>query len=177
MGRERDLIRPVGLVALALLGLGPRLAGAQIPIPQRTGAPDTVQVDPFREHPPISPMGALWRSMLLPGWGQVSLNRRVTGAVFVFWEGIALTMTLKSIHQLDYLKSVESEDDIDSQDRVDAKRSEIQDWAVLLAFNHLLAGVEAYVAAQLWDFPDELLVMVLPGGGVGMRVALPLPAF
>ena len=120
-------------------------------------------------------MGALWRSMLLPGWGQVSLNRRVTGAVFVFWEGIALTMTLKSIHQLDYLKSVESEDDIDSQDRVDAKRSEIQDWAVLLAFNHLLAGVEAFVSAQLWDFPEELAVRILPRGGVGLVVALPLP--
>ena len=122
-------------------------------------------------------MGALWRSMLLPGWGQAKLNRRVTGAVFIFWEGVTLTMTLKSIHQLDYLETVESEDDIDSQDRVEAKRNEIQDWAVLLAFNHLLAGVEAYVSAQLWDFPDELAFRVLPGGGVGMRLALPLPAF
>lgn len=159
------------------MALGPRPASAQIPIPQRTGEQDTVQVDPFRTDPPISPMGALWRSMLLPGWGQAKLGRRVTGAFFVFWEGITLTMTLKSIHQLDYLKTVESENDLESQERVESKRNEIQDWAVLLVFNHLLAGVEAYVAAQLWDFPEELTVAVLPGGGVGMRLALPLPAF
>ena len=114
--------------------------------------------------------------MLVPGWGQARLNRRVTGAFFVVWEGVTLTMTLKSIHQLDYLQTVESEDDIESQDRVRSKRNEIQDWAVLLAFNHLLAGVEAFVSAQLWDFPEELAVRVLPRGGVGLRVGLPIPA-
>ena len=114
--------------------------------------------------------------MLVPGWGQARLNRRVTGAFFVVWEGITLTMTLKSIHQLDYLETVESEDDVESQDRVTSKRNEIQDWAVLLAFNHLLAGVEAFVSAQLWDFPDELVVRILPRGCVGLVVALPLPA-
>ena len=30
---------------------------------------------------------------------------------------------------------------------VAAKRAEVEDWAILIGFNHLLAGVEAFVAA------------------------------
>src|SRR3989441_12492038 len=34
----------------------------------------------------IRPMGAFWRSLLLPGWGQAETGRPVTGALFVAWE-------------------------------------------------------------------------------------------
>ncbi|MSR07373.1 MAG: hypothetical protein EXR93_09965 [Gemmatimonadetes bacterium] len=128
---------------------------------------DTVKVPQFRIQPPISPMSAVARSLVLPGWGQAVLGRRVTGAMFVFWEGVSLTMMLKSVHRLDYLKSTGS-------DKVAAKRQEVQDWAVLLAFNHLLAGAEAYVSAQLWDFPVDLDVRSLPHG-MGAGITLPLP--
>jgi len=91
----------------------------------------------------------------------------VTGAVFVFWEGITLTMTLKAAHRLAYLEDIGS-------DKVAAKRQELQDWAVLLAFNHLLAGAEAYVSTQLWDFPGQVQLRVLPRGvGAGLRLPLP----
>jgi len=96
------------------------------------------------------------------------LNRRVTGAVFVFWEGVALTMTIKSSHRLAYFREV------GDTVRVAKKKQEVQDWAVLLAFNHLLAGAEAFVSAQLWDFPAEVELRSLPGGlGVGIRVRVP----
>ena len=169
----------LALAALAVATAVPPVS-AQIPLPTPpvpTGDPaDTVTVDPFRFPPPISPAGALLRSMLLPGWGQSILRRRGTGAAFVLWEGISLTMTLKSRHQLSYLRSVESEDDIESQERVTSKEQEVEDWAILLAFNHLMAGVESYVAALLWDFPEELDVRAFRDGdrvGLGFAVGLP----
>ena len=98
--------------------------------------------------------------MLLPGWGQAVLHRRVTGAFFVFWEGVTLTMTLKASHQLQLYENIAPE-------KVDKKKQEVQDWLVLLIFNHLLAGAEAYVAAQLWDFPAQPEIRALPAGGIG----------
>ena len=149
-----------------LRGQSPFPVPAQ-PRPDSSQLPDTVKVPQFRFPPPIPPMAAVLRSLVLPGWGQAVLGRRVTGAMFVFWEGISLTMTLKSAHRLTYLKSIGS-------DKVAAKRQEVQDWAVLLAFNHLLAGAEAYVSAQLWDFPGELQVRALPHGiGAGLTIRLP----
>jgi hypothetical protein len=130
-------------------------------------AADTVRVPPFRIQPPIAPLGAFGRSLLVPGWGQAALGRRVTGAVFVFWEGVTLAMTLKAAHQLHYLEA------IGDSARIESKRQEIQDWAVLLAFNHLVAGAEAFVSAYLWDFPVELEARTLPGGATGLGVRFP----
>ncbi len=116
-------------------------------------------------------MGAMWRSLLLPGWGQSILGRRVTGAVFVLWEGVTFAMTLKSHHQLTYIRRIEPLD----EELVEAKRQEREDWLILLAFNHLLSAAEAFVAAQLWDFPEELRMRALPGGRVGLTASLPIP--
>jgi hypothetical protein len=170
------MLRVLITTAILTLGVSQALRG-QIPtLPTRPGDPaDTVTVNPFRIQPPISPMGALWRSILLPGWGQSILRRRVTGAFFVAWEGLTITMTLKSIHQLDYLRTVSTEEDAESLERVDSKEAEVQDWAILLAFNHLLAAVEAFVAAQLWDFPEELQVQAHFDGRLGLHVSIPLP--
>ncbi len=144
-------------------------------VPVRPNPNDTVTVDPFRERPPVSPVGAALRSLLIPGWGQSIVHRRATGAFFVLFEGLSLTMTLKSLHQLDYLESVQSEDDPESIERVDAKRAEVQDWAILLAFNHLMAAAEAFVSTMLWDFPEELEVRAFSRGRFGARVTLPIP--
>ena len=126
---------------------------------------DTIPVPMFREDPPVSPTGAAIRSLILPGWGQSVAGRRVTGAVFIFWEGLTLTMTLKSLHQKDYQERVGSEAALD-------KGEEVQDWWILLAFNHLLAAAEAYVSTNLWDFPADITTEPLPSGdiGTGLRV-------
>lgn len=118
---------------------------------------------------PVSPMGGFWRSLLVPGWGQAKLNRKLTGALFVAWEGVTLGMALKTTHELSYLKATGS-------GSVKAKKSEQQDWLVLLGFNHLLSAIEAYVAAHLWDFPGDLEVRVTPvRGGAAAGFTLPLP--
>jgi hypothetical protein len=162
-------------VALAALPLAATPARAQLPIPgaaptrtqDSARVADTVKVPPFRIKPPISPLGAFARSFLVPGWGQAALGRRVTGAYFVFWEGVTVAMTVKAAHQLSYLQ------DIQDSARIESKKQEIQDWAVLVAFNHLVAGAEAFVSAYLWDFPVELEARALPGGGVGLGVRYP----
>jgi hypothetical protein len=115
---------------------------------------------------PISPLNALWRSLLIPGWGQARLNRKVPGGIFVAWEGVTLGMTLKTRSELRYLRRIGS-------GRGDSKRQEHEDWVVLLAFNHLFAGLEAYVAAHLADFPGDLRFQAVPGG-VGASLSFPI---
>lgn len=155
------------LVVLSCAGSA-AASGQVVPVPTQQREPqpgDTIPVPRFREDPPVSPLGASLRSLLIPGWGQSLLGRRVTGAAFIFWEGVTLFMTVKSAHQLSYQKSIGAE-------TVESKRAEVQDWAVLLAFNHLLAAAEAYVSAQLWDFPADLTVEGTPGGvGLGINLS------
>lgn len=172
-----------GLTVLALLlttSATPLVA--QLPIPMPGGrtptndstrlARDTVTVPAFRVPPPVSPLGATWRSLLLPGWGQAVLHRRVTGAVFVFWEGVTAAMTLKAVRQLHYWEGQAPPDS--TTDIVKAKKQEVQDWVVLLVFNHLLAGAEAFASAQLSDFPAHLETRALPGGRTGVGISVPI---
>ncbi|MGH7512294.1 MAG: hypothetical protein ACREOQ_05140 [Gemmatimonadales bacterium] len=112
-----------------------------------------------------SPMNAFWRSFLLPGWGQAKLGRKLTGGIFIAWEGTTLAMSLKTRHELAYLRRTNS-------GRADDKRREHEDWLVLLGFNHLFAGLEAYVSGHLSDFPGDLRLQAVPGG-IGGTVSLP----
>lgn len=113
----------------------------------------------------VAPFGALWRSLILPGWGQAVTGRHVTGAIFVAWEGTTMYMTLKAQQEANYFKATASPN-------LHAKRQEVQDWLVLWGFNHLFAGAEAFVAAHLRDFPKDLKLRAVPGG-VGISVSLP----
>jgi hypothetical protein len=117
----------------------------------QANAPDSARFTP------ISPLNAFWRSFLLPGWGQARLNRKLTGGIFIAWEGVTLGMSLKTRHELAYLRRTRSV-------RADDKRREHEDWIVLLVFNHLFAGLEAYVSAHLTDFPGDLSFRAVPGG-------------
>jgi hypothetical protein len=115
----------------------------------------------------VRPMGAFLRSLVLPGWGQAATGRRVTGAVFVAWEGVAAMMTLKAQSEKHYLEQSGS-------DNVASKRQEVQDWLVLWIFNHFFSGAEAFVSAHLQDFPKDLKVQAFPGG-VGVSLPVPSP--
>jgi hypothetical protein len=135
---------------------------APTPVPALTpaNAPDSARFSP------ISPLNAFWRSFLIPGWGQARLNRKLTGGIFVAWEGITLGMSLKTRHELAYLRRTRSI-------RADDKRREHEDWIVLLVFNHLFAGLEAYVGAHLTDFPGDLKLRAAPGG-FGASLSVPI---
>lgn len=128
---------------------------------------------PAQGPPPVaakrpSPLGYFFRSLLVPGWGQAAMDRKLTGGIFVAFEGLALGMALKAHRELRYLEETNSE-------RIEDKRSERQDWLVLMAFNHLMSGLEAYVSANLYDFPGDLNARVLPDGRTGFGVTLPMP--
>ena len=156
-----------GLALLALLGgavPAERLAAqdsAAVAVPADSAPPRVVDSLARR----TSPMGAFWRSFLLPGWGQARVGRKLTAGVFVAWEGTTLGMAIKTRHELAYLRRTNSA-------RAEDKRREHEDWVVLLAFNHVLAGLEAYVSGHLTDFPGDLRLQALPGG-VGASISLP----
>jgi hypothetical protein len=125
-----------------------------------------IKGDSVRPVPPVTPAGAFLRSLILPGWGQARLNRNVTGGLFLVWEGVCATMVWKAQWQLDYARA--------RNKFVASHTQEREDWIVLLVFNHLLAGAEAYVSAHLYDFPATLKARSLPGGATGIGVEVPL---
>ena len=151
------------MVILFLTAFVPILAAQDSAAVRRGARP--VQADSLSRRY-ISPMNALWRSLLIPGWGQARLNRKLSGGIFVGWEGVTLGMSLKTRSELRYLRRVGSV-------RADDKRQEHEDWIVLLAFNRLFAGLEAFVSAHLADFPGDLRFQAVPGG-VGASVSLPI---
>jgi hypothetical protein len=157
----REVNRTVVVSALLLLSAAPsiRLA-AQAPTESLPSAP--APRDSSRQ---IGPVGALWRSFVLPGWGQAATGRKVTGALFTIWEGTTMFMTLKAHQEANYLEA-------SGAPNLHSKRQEVQDWLVLWGFNHLFSGAEAYVAAHLRDFPKDLEIQAVPRG-VALRFTLP----
>jgi hypothetical protein len=148
------------LLALSLAAsVADVLAQAAPPPRQPEVLPDTI-----RHY--ISPGNALWRSLLIPGWGQARLNRKLAAGMFVAWEGVTIGMSLKTGRELRYLRRTNSA-------RADGKRQEHEDWLVLLAFNHVLSGVEAYISAHLTDFPGDLRLNAVPGGAAAV-ISLPV---
>ncbi len=162
--------RTVGVCTLALVVLTARPSdrlSAQADTTRPAPPPLAVRVVPTDTLRRIKPLDAFWRSLVLPGWGQARSGRHVAGALFVAWEGVTLAMTVKAQRELAYMEEIGS-------GNVDGKRQEVQDWLVLLIFNHLMAGAEAFVSAHLQDFPDDLKLRVVPGG-VGVSLPLPRP--
>ena len=155
-------------VAILAAGLPVRLSAQDTTAARRDSVPalrrDSVRADTSHLMRPIS---AMWRSMVLPGWGQAATGRHTVGAILVTWEGVTAMMTLKAQQEADYMKQTGSSN-------LKAKRQEVQDWLVLWVFNHLFAGADAFVSAHLQDFPKDLGLRAVPGG-VGLSLPLPRP--
>ena len=129
---------------------------------------------------PISPGTAFLRSFLAPGLGQMNLGRKKAATIFIVGEVGTLAMSAKSWSDLSKAKKARSDtvgtpvlDEagqpvIDSvthlpkityaprnqniADRVKARRTHLEDWLAAMIFNHLFAGADAFVAANLADF-------------------------
>ena len=143
------------LIALGLLA-GPAALAAQDSTRAIPLSPDTLHE--------VRAVNALWRSLLIPGWGQAVTHRNGTGAAFAVWEGVTMMMTLKAQQEANYFARTGSYN-------LRSKRQEVQDWAVLWIFNHLFAGAEAFVSAHLQDFPKDLHFQAAPRG-IGVSVPL-----
>ena len=49
-------------------------------------------------------------------------------------------------------------------ERVAARKKHLEDYYALIITTHLLAGAEAFVAAQLWDLPAHVSIKAMPFG-------------
>jgi hypothetical protein len=143
-----------------------------------------------------SPRRAFFQSLLLPGYTQLQLQRKKAAGIFITAEATTLGMSVKSHFDLrkavkartdsvtiPLVDSVTKVPIIDPEtglqkmetrlrnqnlaDRVKARRTHLEDWVAAIVFNHLFAGADAYVAANLADF--DMNVSVSPTAG-GIRV-------
>ena len=136
------------------------------------GARAAAKRAPTRLSPPLSPKRAFLYSALLPGFGQSRLDRGTSGALFASVELSALAMVRRSKADLTearrYLTDTLPSDFVVTGTKLTpagsvvgkyttgltkTRRLHVEDWVAVLAFNHLFAGADAFVAAQLWDVP------------------------
>ncbi len=151
--------------------------------------------------PPISPSRAFFSSAAIPGLGQSSLKRYKTGAGFFVVEALAWSLLHRSADDLRTARAFRSDSvpvtyAVDpstgavkmvnglpvvatwkvsgySDALIQARKLQVEDWVAILIFNHLIAGTDAFVAAQLWDIPARVALRAMPvrgGTGVGVSV-------
>jgi hypothetical protein len=124
--------------------------------------------------PPIRPKTALFRSLLIPGWGQASLDRGTAGATYFALEAGSIAMLIFAKKELAAAKRAARDSTFVADTlplgpppelaaRVRVRRTQVQDWAALIFFTHLFSAADAFVSAHLWD------VRVQVHGGQEMR--------
>lgn len=147
-----------------------------------------------------SPTGAMIRSFVLPGWGQASYDRYVRGGVYFTGHMGNTFMVLKTLARLGEAEDMAARraavtrdslvaagvpaDSIDTRidahpevrrirGLVDAREEQREDWVALGLFWVLMSGVDAFVTAQLADFPASIGA-VYDGRRYGVYVAIPV---
>ncbi len=143
--------------------------------------------------PPITPRKAFLYSFLVPGAGQAKLDRGVAGGMFFLIEVSSLVLVHRSAEDYRIARRF-SGDSIPLRFNVNAttglpvldangapqvtswrvprydeayvrtRRLHYEDWLAVIVFNHLFAGADAFVAAQLWDLPTKVAVRQTPFG-------------
>lgn len=189
--RLAQFVAPLAMFAM------PSLAPAQVPDAPRVGQPAGVQQS---LKPPVTPRRAFLYSLLVPGAGQAALNRHFVGGAFFLAEGLSLALVHRSAEDLRLAiqfrsDSVPSTYQVDatgqavmgtdgrpvvatwsvsrySAARVRARRTHYEDWLAVVIFNHLFAGADAFVAAQLWDLPARVGVGTAPDGSTAVVATL-----
>lgn len=178
------LVAPVG----APLAAQQRDSASAKPVPATVARPVATVASLTqrgRFTPPLTPKKAFLYSALLPGFGQSRLDRGTSGALFASIELAAIVMMRRSQmdlrearrYQIDTLpdRYLVSGDSVIkngvftngfTRDLVRTRRLHVEDWIAVVAFNHLFAGADAFVSAQLWDVPVELSAYPRPSGAV-----------
>jgi hypothetical protein len=147
-----------------------------------------------------SPRGAMLRSFVLPGWGQASYDRYVRGGVYFMGHGGNAYMVLKTIARLGEARDMarRREDAVEARlvaeghaadsipdlvaadpavrrirGLVSAREEQREDWIALGLFWVLVSGIDAYVTAQLADFPATIGATT-DGRTLGIFVSVPV---
>lgn len=167
-------------------------------VPSTMGALKQTFPDSLR--PPVSPGRAFLTSLFIPGLGQSRLGRQLPGAIYAGVEVTSIVMLLKARNDLRIARGAAAaaivnryrvdpatgipvvdangrfvpEDTVPNRfdnERVEARRTQVEDWIAVLVFNHLFAGADAFVASLLWDLPARVGAQHLPRGfGLGLSV-------
>lgn len=186
MRRPRSCVPSLVALAMLVAPLGAPLSAQQRDsVVAKRPVIDALASQPGRFTPPLTPKRAFLYSALLPGFGQSRLDRGTSGALFASVELAAMVMVRRSgmdlrearRYQIDTLPaeyrvagtSVEKNGTFTNQftrDLVRTRRLHVEDWLAALAFNHLFAGADAFVSAQLWNVPVELSAIPRPSGAV-----------
>jgi len=170
-GGRRWCVRIAGLaIALGFGGVATgsgQATGAGSPdrLSSPSGATQEVRVDSVA---PVGPLGALVRSLVLPGWGQVAVGRPERGAVYFGAEAASLFMVFKSHAKLAAARRA----DPVRQGLIDSRTSQRENWIVISVFIAFLSGLDAWVSSHFWDF--EPAVRPPPDGSLGLSLSLPV---
>jgi hypothetical protein len=178
---SRFLARFCGLTACAILLL------VVVATPSEAQRADTARAGPARPavRPPLSPRRAFLTSLLVPGYAQSVLGRPNAAALFVATEAVGLLMVRESAIELRQARRLQ-DDSIPlffvdpstgradtvyraaryPSDLVRARRAHLEDWIAALVANHIIAGVDAFVAAHLWDVPIQVGLRHAPRSAV-----------
>ncbi|MCA0376123.1 MAG: hypothetical protein LCH84_10700 [Gemmatimonadetes bacterium] len=134
--------------------------------------------------PPLTPKRAFLYSALLPGFGQSRLDRGSSGALFASTELASIVMLRRSMTDLREARRFRTDTLPENfvvgpggettpsgtvvgrytSDLVRTRRLHVEDWLAVIAFNHLFAGADAFVSAQLFSIPVDLAAVPTRGG-------------
>jgi hypothetical protein len=121
--------------------------GDSLQVQARESQIDTLRL--FSDKPVKSPWGAVLRSAVLPGWGQVYNQKYIKGAVALAVNGALLWQVL------DYNKQWQ-----------DTKEEQYRDgrnqYMWILGLTYLLTMVDAYVDANLFGFDEAMEISWRP---------------
>ncbi len=120
--------------------------------PDSTAAEEVAVADTTVREPPISPLGAFGRSLILPGWGQLEVGRPARGAFYFAAESVFLFMVFKSDARL----SAAKEEMPPNEERISNRTGQRENWIVLAGFIAFLSGLDAWVSTQFWDFEPSI---------------------
>lgn len=186
----------VSLAAASLLGVGglavpQRLAAQDNPPPvappaaadsaatDSTGATVDTLVSPVivRSAPPRTatpersgpaPMSAFFRSVLIPGWGQLAADQPVRAVFYFVAQSATVFMVIRTQRRID---------DATSEGLKESRRNQREDWLVLAGFWALASGIDAWVSAHMWGFEGEVVPPPDGAPGVAVQYRVPLSGF
>ncbi len=187
----------VGLYLLVLMAPAAAAQGADTasrgPVQIPRTVTDTARGPRPERHPPLSPGRSFAYSFLVPGSAQTALGRPRASALFIAFEAVAVTMLRQAQFDLRQARNAGADSVVVSwwdpasgqasrvvrpspynTGLVRSRQAHVEDWIAAIVANHLFSGLDAYVAANLWDVPAELSVKsTASGANVGLSVRVP----
>jgi hypothetical protein len=169
------------IVSLTLALVSAGVLGAQRDTVSRPAPSVTARsADTLRA--PLGARRAFFYSFLLPGYSQAVLGRHKAAAAFLLVEAISIAMIRESAADVHEARRIVDDSVIvsyvDAQGTfivtktpplfanadVHTRDAHVEDWVALLVANHLFAGADAFVAANLWDIRIRLGLREIPSG-------------